>query len=78
MPNVGSKHTCLVVISLDSAVKKDERYYRKCFKRMQMHWKRKKIVIQHITEDIESFSSNSNEEYFVLKKDSQAWKICAL
>ena len=31
MPKVGSKHTGLVVISLDSEVKKDERYYPKMF-----------------------------------------------
>ena len=27
IPNVDSNHTCLAVISLDSALKKDENYY---------------------------------------------------
>ena len=31
IPNVDSNHTCLAVISLDSALKKDEIYYPKVF-----------------------------------------------
>ena len=31
IPKVDSKHNCVVVISLDSARKKDENYYRNCF-----------------------------------------------
>ena len=31
IPNVGSNHTCLAVISLDSALKKDENYYLQVF-----------------------------------------------
>ena len=31
IPKVGSNHTCLAVISLDSALKKDENYYTQVF-----------------------------------------------
>ena len=31
IPKVDSNHTCLVVISLDSALKKDESYYLEVF-----------------------------------------------
>ena len=31
IPKVDSNHICLAVISLDSALKKDENYYHKCF-----------------------------------------------
>ena len=31
IPNVDSNHTCLAVISLDSALKKDEIYYPRVF-----------------------------------------------
>ena len=54
-----SNHTCLAVSSLDSAIKKDENYpqvflkERKCIE---------KKVITYITQDIEVFSSDSDEE----------------
>ena len=31
IPKIGSNHTCLAVISLDSALKKDENYYVQVF-----------------------------------------------
>ena len=31
IPKVDSNHTCLAVISLDSALKKDENYYTQAF-----------------------------------------------
>ena len=31
IPKVDPNHTCLAVISLDSAVKKDDNYFHKCF-----------------------------------------------
>ena len=35
MPKVDSSHTCLAVISMDSALKKDENYYpQSLFKRV--------------------------------------------
>ena len=33
IPNVDSNHTCLAVINLDSALKKDENYYPRVFLR---------------------------------------------
>ena len=60
IPKVDSNHTCLAVISLDSAFKKDKNYYPqvsliecKCIQ---------KKVIRHFTQDIEMFSSDSDEE----------------
>ena len=41
MPKAGSDYTCLVVMNVDSALKKDENYHPQAFwKRMQIHWKR--------------------------------------
>ena len=55
-----SNHTCLAKISLDSALKKDENYYPQVFLKRCKYIKKK--VIRHITEDIEMFSSDSEEE----------------
>ena len=43
IPKVGSNHTCLAVISLDSALKKDENYYTQVFLK---EWKyiEKKVI----------------------------------
>ena len=60
MPKAGSKYTCLAVISVDSALEKDENYYPQAFLK-----ERKcidKEVIKHITEDKEIFSSDSDKE----------------
>ena len=48
---------CLGVIDLDSALNKDGKCYPQ------------KVIIRHITEDIEMFSDNSNESVFFLMKD---------
>ena len=57
---MGSNHTCLAVISLDLALKKDENYY------LQVHLKEcnisKKIVIRYITDYLESSSGDFDEE----------------
>ena len=54
---------CLAVIGLDSALNKDGKCYPQ------------KVIIRHITEDIEMFSDNSNESVFFfnerLKKISE-------
>ena len=57
---VDYNHTCLAVISLDSAHKKDENCYRQLFLKECKYIKKK--VISHITQDIEMFSSDSDEE----------------
>ena len=54
-----SNYTCLAVISLDSALKKDKSYYPKVFLKECKYIKRK--VIRHVTDDIESFSDDSDE-----------------
>ena len=59
IPKVGSNHTCLAVISLDSALKKDGNYYPQMFL-IECKYIEKKVV-RHITKDIESFSSDSND-----------------
>ena len=57
---VDSNHTCLAVITLDSALKKDESCYPQVFLKEYKYIKKK--VIRHIPQDIESFSSNLDEE----------------
>ena len=57
-----SFHTCLAVISLDSALKKDENYYLKVFLKECKYIEKK--VIRHIDDNLSDFSSDdeSNEE----------------
>ena len=62
MPQVGSNHTYLAVISLYSALEKDKSYYLQEFLKERQYIVKEKRVIRHITEDIECFSSNSDEE----------------
>ena len=58
-PKVDSNYTCLAVISLDSALKKDKSYYPQVFLKECKNIERK--VIRHITDDIESFSDDSDQ-----------------
>ena len=57
---MGSNHTCLAVISLDSALDKDGNYYPqlllKEFKYME------KNVVRHIIDDLESSFDDSDEK----------------
>ena len=57
---MSSNHTCLAVISLDSVLKKGKNYYPQVFLK-ECKYSEKKFV-WHITDDIQNFSSNSNEE----------------
>ena len=52
---VDSNHTCLAVIILDSALKKNENYNQQVF---LIHWKK---LIRHI-DDLESSCDDSDEE----------------
>ena len=45
IPKVGSNHTCLAVVSLDSALKKDENYYLQMFLKECKYVEKK--VIRH-------------------------------
>ena len=55
-----SNHTCLAVISLESALKKDENYYPQVFFKECKYIKKK--VGAHIIDDLESSSDDSDEE----------------
>ena len=54
-----SNHTCLAVISLDSALKKDENYYLQVFFKKCKYIEKK--VIRDIVDDLESSSDDSDE-----------------
>ena len=58
---VDSNHTCLAVISLDSALKKNENYHLQLFSKVCKHIEKK--VIRHNTDDLESSSDDFDEEY---------------
>ena len=66
IPKLDSNHTCLAVISFDSALNKYGNYYPQVFLKDCKYIKKK--VIRHITGDLESSSDdsddsdNSNEE----------------
>ena len=58
-----SNHTCLTVVNLDSALKKDENSYPQVFLK-ECNYIEKKVV-RHIMDDLESSSNDSdysNEE----------------
>ena len=62
IPKVDSNHTCLAVISLDSALKEDENYYPQVFLKEYKYIEKK--VIRHINDNLSDFSSSdaSDEE----------------
>ena len=53
-----SNHTCLAVISLDSALKKDGNYYPQVFLKKCKYIEKK--VVRHIIDDIESSSDDDS------------------
>ena len=59
VPKGDSNHTCLEVISLDSALKKDENYYPQVFSKECKYIEKK--VIWHIMDDLESSSDDSDD-----------------
>ena len=60
IPNSGSEYACLAVISLDSALKKDENYYPQLFLKEYKYFE--KEVIRHVIEDPEISYDESDEE----------------
>ena len=56
---VDSRHTCLAVISLDSALKKDENYYPQVFLKECKYIDKK--VIRHIIDDLETSFDDSDD-----------------
>ena len=68
IPKVNSNHSCLAVINLDSALKKDENYYLQVFLKEYQHIVKK--VIRYINNNLRDFSSSdeSDEEQMVFDK----------
>ena len=60
LPNVDSNHTCLAVISLDSALKKDDNYYLQVFLKGCKYIEKK--VIRHINDNSSYFSSSDESD----------------
>ena len=54
-----SNHTCLVVIILDSALKKDDSHYPQVFLKECKYIEKK--VIRHINDNLSDFSYYSDE-----------------
>ena len=59
IPTVSSNHTCLVVISLDCALKKDDNYYPQMFLK-ECNYIDKKVG-RHIHDNLSDFSSDDDE-----------------
>ena len=55
---VDSNHTCLAVINLDSALKKDDDYYLQVLLKKSKYIEKK--VVRHIYDNL-SYSSSSDE-----------------
>ena len=70
-----SNHTCLTVISLDSALKKDENYYPQLFLKECKYIKKK--VTRHIIDDLESSSDDSDEEW-MFSVNTLSWLLVSL
>ena len=60
IPTEESNHTCLAVISLGSALKKDGNCHPQVFLKERKHIEKK--VIRHIIDDLEIFDDDSDEE----------------
>ena len=60
IPKVGSNHTCLAVITLDSALKKNDNYYLQVFLKQCKYIEKK--VIRHINDNLSDFSSSSDND----------------
>ena len=68
IPKADSNDTCLAVISLDSALKKDENYYLQVFFKDCKYIEKK--VIRHINDNLHDFYSDddSDEEQMLFDK----------
>ena len=59
IPKLDSSHTCLAVISLDSALKKDDYHYPQVFLKECKYIEKK--VVRHIYDNLSDFSFSSDE-----------------
>ena len=55
-----SNHTCLAVISMDSALKKDDNYYPQVFLKECKYIEKK--VVRYVHDNLSDFSSSSGDE----------------
>ena len=60
IPKVDSNHTCLAVINLDFALKKDDRYYTRKFLKECKYTEKK--IIRHINDNWSDFSSDGESD----------------
>ena len=62
IPKLDSNHTCLAVISMDSALKQDDNYYPQVFLKECKYIEKK--VVRHIHDNLSdfSFSDESDEK----------------
>ena len=60
IPKVDSNHTCLAVVSLDSAFRKDENYYPQVFLKECKYIEKK--VVRHIHDNLSDFSSSNESD----------------
>ena len=60
IPKANSVHTCLTVISLDSALRKDEIYFLQVFLKQGKFIENK--VIRHINDNLNYFSSSDESD----------------
>ena len=58
----GSNYSCLAIISLGSALKKDKNYYRQKILKECKYIKKEKDMIRHNIDELESSSEDSDEE----------------
>ena len=69
MPKAGSNYTCLAVILTNFVLMKDENYYLQVFLKESKYIEKEKYVIRYITDNVETFSDDSEEEYFTFNKN---------
>ena len=65
IPKLDSNHTCLAMISLDSALKKVQNYLPQVYLKECKYIEKK--VIRHFNDNLGNFSDGSDEEQIVLK-----------
>ena len=61
MPKVSSNYICLVVISIDFVLKKDENYYLQVFLEECKKIEKGNQVTRYITDDLEIYLADSDE-----------------
>ena len=73
IPKVDSNHTCLAVISLDSALKKDESFYLQVFLKECKYIMKK--VIRYINDNLSDVSSDESEEELIFLDEYLNWLL---